>query len=97
MKIFFSIFVLTFSVISASAADADFTCSGIGLRISQDKALYGNRELVRCGKVGVAILFSEVCDVKSSMKFALQFDEISNNIVTLIDGKERFINCYKKN
>lgn len=86
----------TLFALVTSVSAADFVCNNIGLRVNEDKALYGNRELTRCGKVGVMVLFAETCDEKSATKFSLGFDEISNNILTLINGKESQIRCFPK-
>ena len=87
---------LTLFAFVFSANAADYVCNGIGLRVTADKALYGNRELNRCGKVAVMVLYAETCDEKSAAKFSLGFDEISNNIITLINGKESQIRCIPK-
>ena len=90
------IFTIVFSSLVTTVSAADFVCNGIGLRVTDGKALYGNRELTRCGKVGLMVLFAESCDEKSVTKFSLGFDEISNNIQTLINGKESQIRCFPK-
>jgi hypothetical protein len=89
-------FTIIFSALVTTASSADFVCNGIGLRVTDGKALYGNRELIRCGKAGLMVLFAETCDEKSATKFSLGFDEISNNILTLINGKESQIRCLPK-
>jgi hypothetical protein len=80
----------------AFALEGDYVCGGVGLRLLGEKALFAERDLVLCGKVGVTSLYAESCEEKSVRKFALAFDELAENIRVLKDNKERSYFCRKK-
>jgi len=96
MKSILSTIIFCLSCSFAFALEGDYVCSGVGLRLLGEKALYADKELVLCGKVGVTSLYAESCVEKSVRKFALAFDELAENIRVLKDDKERFYVCHKK-
>lgn len=76
-----------------SFADADYDCSGVGLRLTSDSAMLGDIVLKQCLKKGVWRTYAEDCSPNAKTA-KLVFDEVTLRAQFVSsDGEERVLRC----